>query len=101
METFFFAILGWSGMKFKGWRLWLAEPDPVPWKPQPVPWKYAFLSSIGIIVGIAAGLFFKESIANDALFAGQEAISSGLFSFAASNIVTGLASTMMKEKAMR
>ena len=101
MGTLFFIVMGWSGTKYKGWHLWLIEPDPVPWKPQPDPWKYAVLSAIGIVVGVASGLFFNDAIASDNVFAGQEIIVSGLFSFASSNILTGLASTIMKEKAVR
>ena len=90
METLFFAAMGWCGTKYPGW--WRGprpQPDPEPW------WKYAVLSIVGIGVGIAAGVFFNNSIANDTVFAGQEMIASGLFSFAASNIVTGLDSMGM------
>lgn len=101
METLFFAVMGWCGTKHTGWRYWLAEPDPVPWKPQPDPWKYAVLTAIGIIVGIASGVFFNDTMTNDSLFTEQKIIISGLFSFAVSNIVTGFASTMMKEKTVQ
>lgn len=100
MGTLFFAVIGWCGTKYTSWWHWFGKPQPVPWKPQPDPWKYAVLSAIGIIVGIASGLFFNDTVANDPIFGKQVVLASGLFSFAASNIATGLASALMKDKAV-
>lgn len=101
METLFFAALGWCGVKYPGW--WRRpprppRPEPEPWRPQPEPWAYPVLSVIGIVIGIISGLAFKDAIANVHEFAGQEIIASGLLSFAASKIVTGLVSPMIKGK---
>lgn len=93
METIFFAAMGWCGTKYPGW--WRGphpHPDPEPW------WRYLTFSVIGIIAGIASGMFFNNSIADNTVFAGQGIIASGLFSFAASNIVTGIASLGMNGK---
>ncbi|TGD59820.1 hypothetical protein [Flavobacterium humi] len=94
MGTLFFAAMGWCGTKYPGW--WWGpkppHPDPEPW------WKYAVISIVGIGVGIAGGMFFNNSIANDTVFAGQGMIASGLFSLAASNIVTGIASIAMDSR---
>ncbi|MEO8515577.1 MAG: hypothetical protein ABI426_02480 [Flavobacterium sp.] len=102
MGTLFFAALGWCGTKYPGW--WrrpkpTPDPDPVPWKPQPEPWvSYLAFSVIGIVAGIAGGTMFNDTIANDTVFAGHAIIASGMFGFAASAIVTGLASNMVKGK---
>jgi hypothetical protein len=93
MGTLFFAAMGWCGTKYPGW--WRGprpHPDPEPWL------RYLTFSVIGIIVGIAAGSMFNNSIASDTVFAGHGIIASGMFSFAASAIMTGLASNMTKGK---
>ncbi|MGH2665426.1 hypothetical protein [Flavobacterium sp.] len=90
MGTLFFAAMGLCGTKYPGWWRGPKKPDPEPW------WKFAVISVIGIGIGIASGMFFNDAIANDSVFAGQGMIASGLFSFAASNVVTGLISMGME-----
>ncbi|TGD59819.1 hypothetical protein [Flavobacterium humi] len=98
MEFLFFAALGWWGTRYPGW--WKSfrksKPQPIPWKPETEPWFYVVISAVGIGVGVASGLSFSNTIANNAFFAGRGLIASGLFSFAASNLLTGIASLLMK-----
>ena len=103
METLFFAALGWCGTKYPGWwkKPYPPRPEPEPWRPQPEPWIYVLLSAIGIVSGIISGLAFSNAIANQSIFAGQELIASGLLSFAVSNIITGIASTLIQGKEVR
>ncbi|MGH2665427.1 hypothetical protein [Flavobacterium sp.] len=92
MGTLFFAAMGWCGTKYPGWWRGPRKPQPDPWKPRPDPWKYLILVVLGVGIGVASGTVFNNAIENDTIFAGQGMIASGLFSFAASNIVTGLIS---------
>ena len=95
METLFFAAMGWCGTKYPGWWRGPKDPDPEPW------WRYLTLSIIGIGVGIVSGLAFNNTVVNETIFSGQAIVASGLVSFAVSNIVTGLASSLMKDKEVR
>lgn len=95
MGTIFFAAMGWCGTKYPGWWRGPKKPDPEPW------WKFVVLSAIGIATGLISGLAFNNAIADQTLFAGQEIIASGLFGFAISNVVTGLASTLLEGKEVR
>lgn len=94
MGMLFYLAMGWCGTKFPGW--WRF---PVPPHPDPEPWRdFSVLSVIGIIAGGVGGSLFHDAITQNALFAGQEMIASGMFAFAASGIVTGIGSVMMKGK---
>ena len=92
MGTLFFAAMGWCGTKYPGWWRGPKRPQPEPW------WKYAALSVVGITVGLVSGSAFSNAIVNQSLFTGQEIIASGLFSFAVSNVVTGITSTFLESK---
>ncbi|WP_136668001.1 hypothetical protein [Flavobacterium sp. H122] len=90
METLFFGAAGWCGTKYPGWRNDFQEPNPIPWR------LFVVLSIIGAIVGTVGGLAFNNAVGEESLFAGQEMIASGLFSFASSNIITGFVSNMIQ-----
>lgn len=89
MGALLFAMMGWCGTKWPGW--WRGPrptpPDPEPW------WRYG-IAILGIAAGIGGGMFFSNSLGNDAAFAGQVAIGSCLGAFGAASVVTGLASAM-------
>ncbi|MDX6187909.1 MULTISPECIES: hypothetical protein [Flavobacterium] len=91
METAFFLMMGWCGTKYPGWRPWKVppHPDPEPW------WIYTVLG-LGIIAGVVGGTVFSNLTIDNQYFAGQNAVASGLAAFAASGIVTGLASLARK-----
>lgn len=94
MGMLFYLAMGWCGTKFPGW--WRF---PVPPQPDPEPWRdFSILSVIGMIAGVAGGTLFNNAISQNALFARQEMIASGMFAFAVSGIVTGIGSVMMKGK---
>ena len=95
MGTLFFAAMGMCGTKYPGWWRGPKKPDPEPW------WKFAVLTAIGIVTGLVSGLVFNNAIADQAIFAGQGVIASGLLAFGASNVVTSLASTVLEGKEVR
>lgn len=96
MEIIFYAAMGWCGTRYPGWWRRFEKPRRTPWRPEPEPWMYVVISISGIGVGVAGGLSFSNTVASDAFFTGHRLIASGLFSFAASNLLTGLGSLAMK-----
>ncbi|MEO8240453.1 MAG: hypothetical protein ABI793_15125 [Flavobacterium sp.] len=90
METVFYLAMGWCGTKFPGWwKFWKVPPHP-----DPEPWWNVAVIGLGLVAGVAGGTFFSHAILENQFFAGQNAIASGLFAFGASNIVTGIATTL-------
>ncbi|KRD12667.1 hypothetical protein ASE21_01815 [Flavobacterium sp. Root901] len=92
METDFYLAAGWRRTKYPGWwnRFWRSPPPP----PDPGHWWAIALIVIGLTAGAAGGLFFRNAIAENHFFAGQNTISSGLFAFGTANVVTGIASAL-------
>ena len=95
METAFFLILGWCGTGYPGWILDLLKKVPPP-RPQPEPWWYIGIIGLGLVAGVVGGHYFSDAIVENRFFAGQNAIASGLFAFGASNVVTGIATSVKR-----
>lgn len=89
MGNLFFAAMGMCGTIFPWWWRGPRKPDPEPW------WKVVVVIVIGLGVGVVSGTLFNDAVVNDPIFAGQGMIASGLFSFAASTVVTSIASMGM------
>lgn len=91
METALYLAMGWCGINYPNWWKSFLKKAPLP-DPDPC-WKVAIIG-IGLISGLAGGTFFSTAIHDNQFFLGQTAVTSGLFAFAVSNIVTGIASTL-------
>lgn len=91
METALYLAMGWCGINYPNWWKSFLKSSPSP-DPEPC-WKVAIIG-IGLIAGLAGGTFFSTAIHGNQFFSDQSAVTSGLFAFAISNIVTGIASTL-------
>ena len=94
METAFFLIMGWCGTGYPGWLRNLLKKIPPP--PDPEPWWHIGIIGLGLVAGAVGGHYFSNAIAENQFFAGQNAIASGLFAFGASNVVTGIATSVKR-----
>ncbi|MFB3388094.1 hypothetical protein [Flavobacterium sp. LAR06] len=94
METAFFLIMGWCGTGYPGWLRYLLKKIPPP--PDPEPWWHIGIIGLGLVAGVVGGHYFNDAIVDNQFFAGQNAIASGLFAFGASNVTTGIASSLKR-----
>lgn len=95
METAFFLIMGWCGTGYPGWLRDLLKKIPPP-RPEPEPWWHIGIIGLGLVAGVVGGHYFNDAIVDNHFFAGQNAIASGLFSFGASNVATGIVSSLKR-----